>query len=473
MTTLMQPTRHDAEHTGAVSHSPLHPAPSDLIRVGSRRWFLQTGLAGVAGLALPELLRLGAKGAVSGRTRGMDRKSVILIWLSGGPSQLDTWDPKPDAPPEVRGPFRSIATKVPGVRVCEHLPLQASVMDCLALVRSVDCRSSTDHFPAPMQAGNASAQRSKIDPRTGTHPSMGSVAARFRGPNDPAMPAYVGMADVNLLFADVLGSGPLGGAYEAADGDKLAGRLTLPRGVSVARAEDRAGLCQQFDRLRRELDTGDAMARMDHYRREALEIVLSGKAQRAFRVDLEPDRVRDAYGRHSLGERTLLARRLVEAGVTFVTVSGAFGMFDNHGDDHFAGGLVKGLKPLLGRLDQAVYALVNDLRVRGLLDDTLVLALGEFGRTPMFSQRGQGGREHWVNCMSMLLAGGGIARGQVVGSTDAKGYDVKEARVTPSDLAATVYRHLGIDLGTQWTDLQGRPQAVVTEGGRPIPGLSP
>jgi uncharacterized protein (DUF1501 family) len=214
------------------------------------------------------------------------------------------------------------------------------------------------------------------------------------------------------------------------------------------------------------------MARMDHYRRQALEIVLSGKAQQAFRVDREPDRVREAYGRHSLGERTLLARRLVEAGVTFVTVSGTFGLFDNHGDDVVWGGIIKGLKPLLPRLDQAVAALVRDLEVRGLLDNTLVLVLGEFGRSPVFSQRGTGGREHWANCMSMLVAGGGLAHGQVVGSTDAKGSDVKDARVTPADLGATVFRHLGIDLDDQWTDLQGRPQPIVTEGGLPIPGLS-
>jgi uncharacterized protein (DUF1501 family) len=460
-----QPVRHDLEHGGAF----LQPSVSDLIRVGSRRWFLQTGLAGLAGLSLPDLLRCRAQAAAR---RATDRKAVILIWLSGGPSHLDTWDPKPNAPREVRGPFGSIATKLPGVRICEHLPRQASLMDRLTLVRSVDCRASTDHFPAPMQAGNPLAQRSKIDPHVGTHPSMGAVAARFRGPNDPALPAFVGMADLNLFFADVLGAGPLGGAYEAADSAKLAGRLTLPAGVNVKRAEDRAGLCRHFDRLRRDLDVGDTMARMDHYRRQALQIVLSGKARQAFRVDREPERVRDAYGRHSLGERTLLARRLVEAGVTFVTVSGTFGMFDNHGDDHFAGGILKGLKPLLGRLDQAVSALVGDLGVRGLLDDTLVLALGEFGRTPMFSQRGTGGREHWVNCMSMLVAGGGLAHGQVVGSTDAKGYDVKEARVTPADLGATVFRHLGIDLAARWTDAQGRPQSIVTGGGRPIPELS-
>ncbi len=462
---VSQPVGYDLDHGSAL----LQPPAADLIRVGGRRWFLQTGLAGLAGLSLPELLRCRAQTTASS---GAGRKAVILIWLSGGPSHIDTWDPKPDAPREVRGPFGSIATKAPGVRVCEHLPHQASIFDRLALVRSVDCRSSTDHFPAPMQAGNPMAQRSKTDPHIGTHPSMGAVAARFRGPNNPALPAFVGFSDPNLFFADVLGASPMGGAYEAADGATLAGRLTLARGISVAQAEDRARLCCQFDRLRRELDVSDTMARMDQYRRQALEMVLSGKAQQAFRVDQEPDRVRDTYGRHSLGERTLLARRLVEAGVTFVTVSGAFGVFDNHGDDVIWKGMIKGLKPLLPRLDQAVHALVTDLEARGLLDDTLVLALGEFGRSPVFSQRGTGGREHWPNCMSMLVAGGGLAHGQVVGSTDAKGYDVKDARVTPADLGATVFRHLGIDLSAHWTDPQGRPHPIVTGGGRPIPELS-
>jgi uncharacterized protein (DUF1501 family) len=446
----------------------LMPSATDLIRVGSRRWFLQTGVVGLAGLSLPRLLRCRAEEAAKGDA---NRKAVILIWLSGGPSQLDTWDPKPDAPAEVRGPFRSIATKVPGVRVCEHLPLQAAIMDRLALVRSVDCRASTDHYPAPMQAGNPLAQRRAVGEKTATHPSMGSVAARFRGPNDRALPAFVGLADPPLWFADVLGAGPLGGTYEPARGDEMAGRLKLPRGVNKVRAGDRAELSRQFDRLRRDLDAGDTMARMDHYSRQALEIVLSGKARQAFRTDLEPARVRDAYGRHSLGERTLLARRLVEAGVTFVTVSGTFGVFDNHGDDVVWGGMIQGLKPLLPHLDQAVSALVKDLEARGLLDDTLVLVLGEFGRSPVFSQRGTGGREHWSNCMSMLAAGGGAARGRVIGGTDAKGYDVKNARVTPADIGATVYRHLGIDLGAQWTDAQGRPQLIVPDGGRPIPGL--
>jgi uncharacterized protein (DUF1501 family) len=460
-----QPVRHALEH----GCGRFQPPAADLIRIGSRRWFLQTGLAGIAGLSLPELLRCRAAGAASTEA---DRKAVILIWLSGGPSQLDTWDPKPDAPAEVRGPFASIATNVPGVRICEHLPRQASIMDRLALVRSVDCAASTDHYPAPMQAGNALAQRRNVGEKIATHPSMGSVAARFRGPNDPALPAFVGLADPPLWFADILGSGSLGGAFEPVRGDLMAGRLALAHGVDSARTEDRAELARQFDRLRRDLDTSDTMARMDHYRRQALAIVLSGKAQRAFRLDLEPPRVRDAYGRHSLGERTLLARRLVEAGVTFVTVSGTFGVFDNHGDDVVWGGMIKGLKPLLPHLDQAVSALVQDLETRGLLDDTLVLVLGEFGRSPIFSQRGTGGREHWSSCMSMLIAGGSRARGMVVGSTDAKGGEVKDGRVTPADLGATVYHHLGIDLTTQWIDPQGRPQSVVTDGGRPIAELA-
>src|SRR5262249_14937316 len=259
MTTTSHTGHHDAEHAASVRHSPLLPAASDLIRVGSRRWFLQTGLAGLAGLSLPALLRSRAEGLARGAA---DRKAVILIWLSGGPSHLGTWDPKPDAPSEVRGPFQSLPTRVPRVRGSGHLPRQAGIMDRLALVRSVDCRTSTDHYPAPMQAGNPLAQRSTFDPHIGTHPSMGSVAARFRGPNDPALPAFAGMADPQLFFADVLGASPMGGAYEPVDASQLAGRLTLPRGVTADQAEDRAGLCRQFDRLPPGLDLGDTMRRM-------------------------------------------------------------------------------------------------------------------------------------------------------------------------------------------------------------------
>jgi hypothetical protein len=418
----------------------------------------------LAGLSLPELLRGRAEAASRGRP--VRKTAVILFWLSGGPSHIDMWDPKPNAPREVRGPFRPIATKVPGIQVCEHLPLQARIMDKLTLLRSVDCQAS-NHTPITMQAGNALARRTNDGKDGGGYPSMGSIVAKFRGANDANLPAFVGLAD--KWKSDVWGAGHMGSAYEPIKGAELAGRLALPQGLSVDRLQDREELRRQFDRLRRDLDHGDTMERIDRYGQQALDMVLSGKAQQAFRVDLESDRLRDAYCRDSLGEKALLARRLVESGVTFVLVSGAWGYFDHHGDNVVWGGIVKGLKPLLPRIDNVVYTLVNDLEARGLLDTTLVLMMGEFGRGPVLN--GQAGRDHWTNCMSMLLAGGGLPMGQVVGSTDHKGYDIKDGRVRPADLAATVFHHLGIDRNAHWIDPQGRPIPIITEGGRPIPEL--
>jgi hypothetical protein len=455
---------HAARHASAARGVPLAPGTTGLLRVGSRRWFLQTGLAGLAGFSLPGVLPW-ADGA--GGSAVANRKAVILFWLSGGPSHLDTWDPKPDAPAEVRGPFRSIPTQVPGVRVCEHLPLQARIMDKLTLIRSVDCRAS-DHTPITMQAGNPLARRTNDGRDGGGYPSMGSVAARFRGPNDPDLPAFVGLAD--SWKADVWGAGHMGSAYEPVKGNELNGRLALPGRLNVARLQDREALRRQFDRLQSDLDATDNMARIDHHARRALEMVVSGKARKAFRVDTEPTALRDAYGRDSLGEKALLARRLVEAGVTFVVVSGAWGYFDHHGDDVVWGGILKGLKPLLPRVDRVIYTLVNDLHARGLLDTTLVLMLGEFGRGPVVNKNA--GRDHWMNCMSMLLAGGGLPSGQVFGSTDSKGCDIKDRRVSPADLAATVFKHLGIDRNATWRDPQGRPVPIVTGNGRPIPELS-
>jgi hypothetical protein len=377
------------------------------------------------------------------------------------------WDPKPDAPSEIRGPFGTIPTRVPGVRICEHLPLQARIMDRLTLIRSVDCRAS-DHTPITMQAGNPLARRTNDGRDGGGYPSMGSITARFRGPNDPALPAFVGLAE--SWKADVWGAGHMGTGFEPVKGAELAERLSRPQSMTVDQLQDRDELRLRFDNLHRELDTADTMTRMDGYSRQALEMVLSGKAQHAFRLDQEPDRHRDSYGRDSLGEKALLARRLVEAGVTYVLVSGAWGYFDHHGDEVRWGGIEKGLKPLLPRVDQVIYSLVNDLAARGLLETTLVLMLGEFGRSPVVNKNA--GRDHWTNCMSMLVAGGGLPMGQVIGSTDSKGYDIKGRPVTPADLAATVYRHLGIDSNSKWQDPQGRPVPIVTEGGRPIPELS-
>jgi hypothetical protein len=451
---------HTAHHVGATRRTLWQPGLASLLRVGSRRWFLQAGLAGLASLA-PHGLRRRAQASRPG-----PKPAVILFWLSGGPSHLDMWDPKPDAPAEIRGPFGTIPTVVPGIGICEHLPLQARMMDRLTLIRSVDCRAS-DHTPITMQAGNSLARRTNDGRDGGGFPSMGSVAARFRGPNAPHLPAFVGLVD--SWAADVWGAGHMGSAFEPVKGTELANRLAMPRGISVPRLQDRTALRREFDRLCAELDAGDTMARMDRSAQQAVDMVLSGDARRAFRLDLEPDRIRNGYGRDSLGEKALLARRLVEAGVTFIVVSGVWGYFDHHGDEVRWGGIVKGLKPLLPRVDGVIHALVTDLEARGLLDSTLVLMLGEFGRTPVMTPTG--GRGHWTNCMSLLLGGGSLRHGQVIGSTDRKGYDIKDGQVTPSDLAATVFRHLDIDLSAHWVNPRGRPIPIVTERGRPIPGL--
>jgi hypothetical protein len=438
---------------------PFGRTSSAFVTARSRRWFLQTGLAGLAGFSLNQ-----------GSTQAAiptSKKSVILFWLSGGPSHLDMWDPKPTAPAEIRGPFGTIPTSVPGVHFSEHLPLQASIMDRLTIIRSVDCTAS-DHTPITMQAGNPLARRTNDGKDGGGYPSMGSIVSKFRGSNDASMPAFVGLAD--SWKADVWGAGHMGAAHEPVQGMELAGRMSLPTGVSLNRLDDREDLRAKFDSLKRDIDTGNSMERIEGYNRQALEMVVSGKTQKAFNLNEESARLRDSYGRDSIGEKALLARRLVEAGSTYVLVSGAWGYFDHHGDDVRWGGIVKGLKPLLPRVDRVIYALINDLESRGLLDSTLILMMGEFGRAPVINKNA--GRDHWTNCMSMLVAGGGLPSGQIIGSTDARGYDIKERRVTPSDLAATVYQYLGMDLQTHWTNSQGRPIPIVSEGGRPIAELS-
>ncbi len=446
------------------------PPRRDLIQVGStsRRWFLQAGLGGFGGLSMAEILRLQASASPSGgrRVANADRKSVILLWLSGGLSHIDTWDPKPDATQQIRGPYGTIATRVPGVRFCEHVPRQAAIMDKLTVVRSVDC-SASNHTPITMQAGNPLARRTDNGRDGDGYPSMGSIAARFRGPNGPSLPAFVGLAD--SWKADVWGAGNMGREYQPVEGNSLAGRFDLPRGVTVDRLKDRDVLRQQMDHFHAEMDHSETMEHLDQYTRQAVEMVTSGKARQAFDLEKEDPRLRDAYGRDSLGQKTLLARRLVEAGVTFVLVSGAWGYFDHHGDNVVWGGIKKGLTPLLPRIDQALSTLVMDLEQRGILDQTLILMLGEFGRSPVINR--EAGRDHWTNVMSMVMAGGGLRHGQVIGASDRKGHAILERKVTPQDLAATVFTHLNIDNSAQWVDSQGRPTAVLPAGGRSIAEL--
>ena len=460
----IDPPHHDA-HAQAAAWQPLE---HDLIRVGSatRRWFLQAGLGGLAGVSTAGLLQMQAEAGAAPARASSHQKSVILFWLSGGPSHLDMWDPKPDAPAQIRGPFGSIPTRLPGVRLCEHLPRQAAILDKLTVIRSMDC-SASDHTPITMQACNPLARRTNDGRDGGGYPSMGSIAAKFRGPINPALPAFVGLAE--SWKSDVWGAGHMGGAYEPVSGSELASQFALPRGLTIDRLASRESLRRDFDSLRRSVATSRAMEDLDRYSQLAVDMVTSGEAVRAFDLEKEDPRLRDAYGRGSLGQKALLARRLVEAGVRFVLVSGAWGYFDHHGDNVVWKGIEKGLKPLLPQVDQALATLVIDLERRGQLDDTLIIMMGEFGRSPVINR--DGGRDHWTNVMSLLLAGGGLRHGQVIGATDRKGHSILDREVTPQDLAATVFAHLGIPLDSQWIGTEGRPTPIVAAGGRPIAEL--
>ena len=444
----------DCPHPGARN--------TPLIRVGSRRWFLEVGVAGLGGLLQPGFQQ--ARAAANSPTA--DKKAVILFWLSGGPSHIDMWDPKPDAPLEIRGPYGSISTKIPGVQFSEHLPLQASIADKLSIIRSVDC-SASDHTPITMQAGNSLARRTDDGKDGGGFPSMGSIVAKFRGPNDPDMPAFLGLAD--NWARDVWYSGHMGDQYAPVEGLKLADGLALPAGITISRLQDRERLRREVNRFGHQTEKPAVLASMDRFTRQAYEMVLSGKVQKAFNVEEETEATRTAYGKESIGQKALLARRLVEAGVTFVLVSGAWGYFDHHGDSVRWGGIVKGLTPLLPRVDQVLHALVTDLQQRGLLDSTLVLMMGEFGRSPKINK--DAGRGHWLPVMSMVLAGGGLRHGQVIGATDRHGGEIAARPVSPEDLAATTFKHLGIDVNSHWTDPVGRLIPIIPKNGRPMAEL--
>jgi hypothetical protein len=441
------------------------PVSRDLISVPSRRWFLQSGLSALGGLSLSQMMNLQAASGADAKS-GSGKKSVILFWLSGGPSHIDMWDPKPDAPSEIRGPYATIPTKIPGVHFGEHLPLQASIADKLSIIRSVDC-SSSNHTPITMQAGNPLARRTNDGKDGGGYPSMGSVAAKFRGANDTDLPPFVGLAD--SWSSDVWESGHMGSDFAPVKGNELKGRFAMPPGIEVNRLQDRDSIRRQLDQFGRSIDNDQTLSRSGRFTQQAYDLVLSGKVQKAFNTDDESAETKAAYGTESIAQKALLARRLVEAGVSFVLVSGAWGYFDHHGDNVRWKGIEKGLTPLLPRVDRTLYALVNDLEARGMLDDTLVLMMGEFGRSPVINK--EAGRDHWTNVMSMVLAGGGLNHGQVIGSTDRRGGAIESNPVRPQDLAATTFRHLGIDLKSHWVNNQGRPIPIVAEGGLPIPEL--
>ncbi len=416
----------------------------------SRRGFLRIGSLALAGVSCADVLRAEAAQKKSGS------KSVIMIFLPGGPPHQDMYDLKPGAPAEVRGEFRPIRTKVPGIEICEHLPRLAGQMDKLAVVRTiVGCTG--DHYSFQCMTGRDHRRQPP-----GGWPEFGSVAARLQGSSSPAVPPYVGLSPrmqhrpYNSGYPGFLGPGytpfqPNGDGKED---------LVL-QGVSLERLGDRRGLVQAFDRFNRAADQSGMMDGMDTFQRQAFGVLTSSKLAEALDLSREPAAVRERYGTGTavhqgdgaprLMEQFLMARRLVEAGVRCVTLS--FSFWDYHGSNFDL------CRQNLPPLDQGVSALVEDLHARGLDQDVTVIVWGEFGRTPKINA--QAGRDHWPNVSCALLAGGGLRTGQVIGATDRQGGEAVERPVRFEEIHATLYNRLGIDPGTATVnDLSGRPQYI-------------
>lgn len=438
----------------------------------SRRAALKAGFLGLSGLGLADLLRMQARGAATSTG-----KSVILIWLDGGPSQLETYDPKPEAPADYRGPFGAIATNVPGMIVSEALPLHAAHADKMVFVRSVH-HDNGDHFAGAhwMLTGRFGSNAANLPQK---YPSVGSYVARVKGPAREGLPAYVGLpaAQSVYLFPGYQGAAYLGAAYNPFDVNReqsylsaaFDGPISPPKCLEnfanqqPVQTAARVDLLRGLDGIRRQLDQRGAMEALDRYQQEAVSMILGGKAREAFDVSKEDPRAFDRYGRGPWGHYTLMARRLVEAGVRFVTVDMP------HWDDHSS--IKEGHGYKLPRVDQAVHGLLGDLQVRGLLDQVLVLVMGEFGRTPKINNGQPGipipGRDHWGNAISVMMAGGGLRTGQVVGATNARAEHPVERPLKPADVLATVYRVLGIDPDLKFNDHAGRPVPILDEG-KPI-----
>lgn len=429
----------------------------------SRRSFLRTGFLGVAGLSLADLLRLRAHGAV--RPGAGRAKAVILIWMHGGASQFETYDPKPEAPEDYRGPWGAMPTALPGVQISDRLPLHAHIMDKVAILRGF-AHNDGDHWSAAnwMLTGYKGPNGAN---RPAMYPSIGSIVTRLKGANRSDMPPYVNMNDGGFGYH---GASYLGVAHNPLQTGKDSygneapplpsantDSFSLVDGIAPARFQNRRNLLQAFDSLRRDIDRTGTLEGMDQFERQAFEIILSGRARAAFDLDREDPRTRDKYG-PSWGEQALLARRLIEAGSTFVTVN--TGYWDDHGD------LTRRLESKLPRHDRMMYALIEDLDARGMLDETLVVAAGEFGRTPKMNK--DGGRDHWPAAGSVLVAGAGFRVGQVIGTTDARGERVIDRPFGPNDFSAIFYHALGLDISTTLDNPAGRPIHLLPGGEVPI-----
>lgn len=400
-----------------------------------RRDFLQVGLGGMLGLGLTDLLR--AQQAAASKKK----VNCILVWLDGGPTHYETFDPKPKAPKEIRGEFGSIKTSVPGTHFCDKVPHLAKVADKVSIVRSIWHKDPNhgggNHY---MMTGRPTPVPVNCGAFVTFHPSFGSMISYERGVID-GLPPYMSLGRMSrsggphFLGAEhspfVIKSDPNSSGFKVRD-------VVLPKGISEARAGDRRQLRTELDNLLRITDkvAKDPAVSFDQFNAQGVDLVTSTAAQKAFDITKEDDKVRDKYGRNSLGQRLLLARRLTEVGVSFVTVY--YGGWDHHTN------IFKTLKgSFMTNWDQGLAALVSDLDERGQLDNTMVICLGEFGRTPKINARG--GRDHWPGAMSVLMAGAGIPRGQIVGATDANGYYASENVYKPEDFACSLYRKMGID----------------------------
>ena len=410
----------------------------------SRRDVLRIGTLGVTGFALSDLLQLKAE-AATGRGKA---KSIIMIHLSGGPSHVDTYDPKPDAPEEIRGEFKAISTKVPGIQIGEHFPRQAAMMDQLAIIRSCHKVLPEEHASSLMACGYSYTERRA----QGEHPSIGSVLAKLRSGPEAIIPPYVSLRGMN--YETGLGAGFLGPSYEALAYDGP-GRDDLKLRVAANRQDGRRKMLGKLNGFRQAVDTG-AVQSQDVFVQRALEIVASSQTYDALDVSKETEETRKRYG----NEHFLRARRLVERGAQCVALE--VGGWDTHSDNF------KQLRSIMPPLDQAFTELVKDLKERGLYDETVIVMWGEFGRTPKVN--GTAGRDHWPSVMSVMLAGGGLKMGQAIGATDPQAMYAVEQPYTVRDVVATLYAALGINPAMNFIDPQSRPIPLVHDAA-PIPEL--
>lgn len=423
----------------------------------SRRSCLQLGLAGFLGAGFTDLLQLRASAGETSNPAAK-AKSCILVWLDGGPTHYETFDPKPDAPHEVRGEFNAIDTKVAGVQFSEHMTRLAGLADKLAIIRSIR------HEQGNHGAGNhymMTGAPPRIPVGCGAfvsyHPSMGAVASYVRG-NQDGLPGYFSIPSMtrsggpNFLGAQyapfVVPDDPNSGHFRVRD-------VALPQAIAQDRFSHRRELRTQVDRLPRipEKAAADPVVTLDEYYRQGYDLVASPQAQKAFDIHSEAPEVRDRYGRNSFGQRVLLARRLVEAGVPFITLNE--GGWDHHTN------LFTTLKDRLPKFENSIATLIEDLSERGLLDSTLVVVLGEFGRTPKINK--DAGRDHWSNAMSVMMAGAGTPGGVVVGATDRAGYSAVDRVLSPENFVSTVYTKLGINPDQILYTPLGRPAHLVSD----------